>query len=217
MKNLKVHQPLVCPAIPSRLSRINRSFPILALIAVFAGCLLSGNAAHAQTPVLRFSFEDSRLNQADSLPAFGINNPQWNIGYQYLGGITTWHNPVYTGPSWSPVKLSNAKPHWCLAADAIVRTDLGWGVDPPRVNNNNGEYPLYESVPPHRNGGSVFPPWGNQVFCDGSAQWIKIQDMRFLTSFLKDGSRNMYFHQDSKDFTGVLAAKVDLGGLSPSP
>ena len=156
----------------------------------------------------------SRLNQVDSLPAFGINNPQWNIGYQYLGGITTWHNPVYTGPSFSPVKLTNAKPHWCLAADAVVRAENGWGQ--PSTSQNT-EPALYESLPPHRNGGSGYPPGGNQVFCDGSAQWIKIQDMRFLTSFVTDGSRNMYFHQDSKDFTGVLAVKVDQGGLSPSP
>jgi hypothetical protein len=35
------------------------SFPILAFIAVFAGCLLSGSVAHAQTPALKFTFEDA--------------------------------------------------------------------------------------------------------------------------------------------------------------
>jgi hypothetical protein len=48
MKNIKVQQSLVCPAIPPELSRTNRSFPILAFIAVFAGCLMCGTVAQAQ-------------------------------------------------------------------------------------------------------------------------------------------------------------------------
>ena len=59
MKNIKVHQSFVRHTVPSRLSRTNRSFPILAFIAVFAGCLLSGNVAHAQVNQLRFDFEDA--------------------------------------------------------------------------------------------------------------------------------------------------------------
>ena len=59
MKNNKVHQSFVCHTVPSRLSRTNRSFPILAFIAVFAGCLLSANLAVAQpTLQLRFAFDD---------------------------------------------------------------------------------------------------------------------------------------------------------------
>src|SRR5437660_63576 len=45
---------------------------------------------------------------------------QWNIGYQYFGGITNWHNPLGDFAGLSPVKLSLSKPHWVLAADAIV-------------------------------------------------------------------------------------------------
>src|ERR1035437_4574940 len=71
MKNNKVHQSVVCHTVPSRLSRTNMSFPTLAFIAVFAGCLLSGNVAHAATPVLRFSFEEalgtSNLNVQSAL------------------------------------------------------------------------------------------------------------------------------------------------------
>jgi hypothetical protein len=60
MKNNKAHQSFVRHTVPSRLGRTsNRSFPILAFIAVFAGCLLAGNGAHAATPVLRFSFEEA--------------------------------------------------------------------------------------------------------------------------------------------------------------
>src|ERR1019366_3736677 len=59
MKNIQVHQSFVCPAIPSRLSRTNRSFPILAFIAILAGCLLFGSVAQAQVNQLRFDFEDA--------------------------------------------------------------------------------------------------------------------------------------------------------------
>ena len=55
---------------------------------------------------------------------------QWVIGYQYFGGITNWVNPSFpdTGiASRSPVTLSQAKPNWCLAADAVMKVDGRWG------------------------------------------------------------------------------------------
>ena len=59
MKNNTVHQSFVCRIVPSRLDRASITLPIFAFIAVFAGWLLAGTVAHAQTPVLRFSFEDT--------------------------------------------------------------------------------------------------------------------------------------------------------------
>jgi prepilin-type N-terminal cleavage/methylation domain-containing protein len=149
----------------------------------------------------------SRLN---SLPEYGQNNPQWNIGYQYFGGITQWHNPVYSGTSYSPVKLSMAKPYWCLAADAVVESENGWGQPSTTVN---AEPDLYLSLPPHRKGGSFFPAGGNEVFCDGSAQWIKIENMRFLTFI--DLLRKCYAYQDRQDMTGPLLLKLDSGAMIP--
>ena len=76
MKNNKVHQSFVCHTVPSRLSRTNRSFPILAFIAVFAGCLLAENLAQAQqVNLLWIPF----TNNAPS-----ITNMQSNTG---LGGV----------------------------------------------------------------------------------------------------------------------------------
>ena len=49
---------------------------------------------------------------------------QWNISYIYMGGLTNWHNKVYTGPSYSPVKVSFAKPDWVLTADGIDRKSV---------------------------------------------------------------------------------------------
>jgi prepilin-type N-terminal cleavage/methylation domain-containing protein len=118
---------------------------------------------------------------------------QWNIGYQYMGGITTWYNPTGTySPSFSPVKLSRSKPFWVLAADAVVETDNGWGQpDPTHLG-------VYDNLPPHKDSG-VFPAGGNEVFADGSARWCKADTMRFLTTWNLD-TRKCYFYQDSSDF-----------------
>ena len=59
MKNNKVHQSFVCRTVPSRLDRANITLPLFAFLAVFAGFLITGGLARAQTPVLRFSFEDA--------------------------------------------------------------------------------------------------------------------------------------------------------------
>lgn len=141
---------------------------------------------------------------------------EWNIGYQYFGGITTWYNPVYPSggsgtPSRSPVKLSNAKAYWCLAAEVELKGGGGeWG----KVLDDQGNTQCYVDLPQHRNGSLASPAGGNEVFCDGSAQWCKIDTMRLLTTW-DTTDRKLYFYQDSKDFTGALAVKVDSGGMKP--
>jgi len=43
-------------------------------------------------------------------PLYEPDYPQYDIGYQYFGGITSWLNPAGRFDSYSPVKLSLAKP-----------------------------------------------------------------------------------------------------------
>ena len=148
----------------------------------------------------------------------GSPNPQWDIGYQYFGGITTWNNPVYVGKSLSPVKLGNSKPYWCLAADTTFNDGAGWGDNPGASAGSSMQ--IYQSLPAHRKGGSLRPPGGNEVFCDDSAQWIKIDQTRMLTSWLTDGSRDFYFYQDPKDFPDApakLASHLNAGSMVPPP
>ena len=137
---------------------------------------------------------------------------QWNIGYQYFGGNTNWINAVYPSglQSLSPVVLSRSKPHWCLAADVEVKVDNVWGALP------TAEEPApYVSLPVHRKG-ALYPAGGNEVFVDGSAQWIKIDDMRALTTFRKS-NRTFYFYQDRTDFPTQLQKHVDDPSMIPAP
>jgi prepilin-type N-terminal cleavage/methylation domain-containing protein len=142
----------------------------------------------------------------------GSPNPQWDIGYQYFGGITHWINYVGTfTPSFSPVKLGRSQPHWCLAADTTFYDGVAWGDVP-----TGSSVQLYQSLPAHRSGGSLRPPGGNEVFSDGSAQWTKIDQMRMLTTW-QTGTRDFYFYQDPKDFPTILAQHLNGPGMVPPP
>ena len=150
-----------------------------------------------------------------TLPNFSSTYNEWNIGYQYFGGITTWYNPVTPGgtPSRSPVKLSFAKPWWCFAADAVMKGGNGWGQP---VQNDEGNPQAYVNLPQHHSARSMYPDGGNEAFVDGSASWEPIYKMRFLTSWQpSSGDRNFYFYQDSQDFTPLMLQR--LNSLAPSP
>ena len=99
---------------------------------------------------------------------------------------------------------------WMLAADANLKVLGEWGkIDPT--------YPaLYGNMPPHRNARSNVPAGGDEVFCDGSASWIKFEKMYFLhtwTSDLGAGGKQCYFYQDSSDFDPQL--RQQLASLRP--
>jgi prepilin-type N-terminal cleavage/methylation domain-containing protein len=159
-----------------------------------------------------------------TLPAWSSLQGQWDIGYQYFGGIDEWVNPlapngmktVYGGQvgappvSFSPIKLGQSKPWWVLAADAVVKTDAGWG-QPPSDGIEPG---LYVNLPPHKKGSGMFPSGGNESFIDGSAQWEKIDQMRFFTSWSAT-TRFCYFYQDRQDLPAAFVAHLDSGGMVP--
>jgi prepilin-type N-terminal cleavage/methylation domain-containing protein len=131
-------------------------------------------------------------------PVYEPSFTQWVIGYQYFGGITNWTNPSFSGPGYSPVKLANSQPHWTLAADTVIKVNGAWGTD---------DRDLFEGSPPHQRTKTRKPAGGNQVFVDGSARWVKSQDMSFFHCWDSGGSsRAAYFYQDPKDFTGPFAS-----------
>lgn len=124
-------------------------------------------------------------------PAF----PQYNIGYQYFGGMRFWNTLGYSGPSRSPTNLTTAQPHWVLAADAVIRINGTWGGVDRDV--------AYAHLPPHHAEDSLAPQGGNEAFVDGSVQWIQAEKMFFLSSW-SISARQAYWYQDPKDFPTAL-------------
>ena len=121
-----------------------------------------------------------------SFPTFEPQYPQWNIGYQYFGGIEEWNNPAGRFRSRSPVKSSTSRPGWALAADAVLKIDNSWG---------GGRDEAFKNMPPHR-GPKGLPEGGNHLYMDGSASWVRFQKMLFLHSWNAGGSRDAYFFQE---------------------
>jgi len=141
---------------------------------------------------------------------------QWVIGYQYFGGIVNWTGPAYSGPGFSPVKFSTSKPHWALAADMILKSGSNpWGY----FDYDARDKQLFGGSPPHRNGNSPVPAGANEVFVDGSAQWVKVDNLRFLHSWgpTLGGNRQLYFWQDPKDLPNALLSRWGSPTLRPQP
>jgi prepilin-type N-terminal cleavage/methylation domain-containing protein len=151
-----------------------------------------------------------------TLPNYDGTFSEWNIGFQYFGGITTWYNPAEPGgtPARSPVKLSFAKPWWCFAADAVFEGGNGWGQP---VQNDYGNPQCYVNMPQHHSSHSQFPDGGNECFVDGSASWEPIRLMRFITSWELGGDRNLYFYQDPKDMDPAFVNKWNISSMIPGP
>jgi prepilin-type N-terminal cleavage/methylation domain-containing protein/prepilin-type processing-associated H-X9-DG protein len=126
------------------------------------------------------------------------------IGYQYFGGVTSWINSAGTiaNPP-SPVKLGTSNPRWCLAAEANARfltaslapTDIGWGAD--------GYVPGNPVRVPHPATVGTHPAGGNILFADGSANWVKFENMYFMNTWNVSLAR-------------IFAYQEDWGSLTPA-
>jgi len=165
--------------------------------AASAGLLVQSNVSSIWTCPNRPGF-----------PLYEPSYPQWDIGYQYFGGITNWHNPAGDFAPYSPVKLTQAKPTWALAADSVSKIDGSWGL-PPGTDRDDI---IYSNTPQHRGGRSKVPQGGNEAFVDGSARWVRFQQMLYLTTWNTDGTRIYYFYQDDlppaiRNVIGQLRAK----------
>jgi prepilin-type N-terminal cleavage/methylation domain-containing protein len=172
-------------------------------------CLEQPAASAAQSAGLEVSSNGASIWTCPGRPGLPLFEPapynQWVIGYQYFGGITTWVNPSFLNgiASRSPVKLSESKPTWCWAADAVMKVSGAWGgsvTDRPLV---------YANMPQHHSPSSMVPAGGNELFVDDSVQWIKFEQMSFFTSWngYVDG-RQGFFYQDPGDFDPALTAAL---------
>jgi hypothetical protein len=127
-----------------------------------------------------------------SFPTYEKDFDQWVIGFQYYGGITNWINPQGTFPGRSPIRLSTSQPGWTLAADAVMKVDGAWGGVKGVTRDS-----AFKDMPQHMGKGKA-PAGGNQVFVDGSARWIRFEQMYFLHSW-DPGGRLSYMFQDDVD------------------
>jgi len=139
------------------------------------------------------------------LPTYESKYPQFNIGYQYFGGIALWRNPFGVFKGSSPIKLSTSKPSWALAADAVLKVDGQWG---------GGREEAYAGIPPHKDKAGL-PEGGNHVYADGSATWVKFQKMYFLQSW-RPNDRICYWYQDPEGFQDERL-RVVLSSLAAKP
>jgi prepilin-type N-terminal cleavage/methylation domain-containing protein len=138
---------------------------------------------------------------------------QWVIGYQYFGAVTNWEGPAgtYDARGFTVSKFSTAKPHWVLAADAVIReNNAPWGSFPA-----GRESQLFAGCPPHH-GASQMPSGANELFADASARWIKAADLRFLHSW-DYTARYCYFWQDPVDLPANLVARWNSPALKIGP
>jgi prepilin-type N-terminal cleavage/methylation domain-containing protein len=130
----------------------------------------------------------------------GTGGAQWQIGYQYFGGIHWWFNQYYNGiKSASPIKLGNSKPAWVLASDLICKYTGGtgnpWGASTVPAKSSNG-------LVAHQRPNARFPDGGNHLTMDSSVHWIKFEKTLGITTFWI-GTYNYYFYQE------------DLSSMSP--
>ena len=124
----------------------------------------------------------------------GTTPPQWQIGYQYLGGVTNWVNLQGTFASRSPVKLAASNPRWVLAAEDIVfENGTTWSAN-------------------HRRPHTAYPDGGDHLTADGSAAWIKVEQTFEITTY-STSTRLWYFYQD--DFSTI--PPVQLAALKWHP
>lgn len=131
--------------------------------------------------------------------------PQWVVGYSYLGGLTVWNNIGSPPRGYSPVKLSQAKPYWVLAADAVIKMGNVWAYQ--AVPRNHPRYYIYANCPPHIKGNN--PAGGNEVFADGSAAWVKFDSWyRFHYWAGAFGQTFVYWSQQPWDFDEALKARL---------
>jgi len=148
-----------------------------------------------------------------TLPATPTTPPtSWAIGYQYVGGLSNWicNGAVY--PSSSPIKTTQSKSGWMLAADLVlayaITTPSGTGgawTDPGATDPSDGTYGL----PAHKKGSAPVPAGGNQLFADGSASWIKASTM--LAFYEVGADRNFYWYQDDLGALAPIAANIPKG------
>ena len=116
-----------------------------------------------------------------------VTPPQWNIGYQYFGGVRLWINHAGQFPAASPIKLSTSRANWVLASDVVSKVNGDW----------TGQ--------PHRSPRAPFPEGSNHLLVDGSVSWVKVQGLYELTGW---GNMSYYWYAYQDDLSPIPPAQL---------
>lgn len=132
--------------------------------------------------------------------------PQWNVGYQYFGGIYWWYNVANASgiASASPTKLSRARASWVLAADLVCK-------DPTATGNPWATVSGVKLVA-HQRRNAQFPDGANHLAVDDSVNWVKWERLLQITTF-DTTARLFYFYQD--DLGQINSADVPALKIKP--
>jgi len=137
-------------------------------------------------------------------------NDQWVIGYQYYGGFSSWTPATGTIPgTHSPVKLTQAMPFWCLAADMVAKINGVWGS--PDTDIPLDAQAACRYFPQHRAGNHPYPEGGNEVFVDCSARFCQVSTM-YAFSTWNPGARTFWIYQSLADITNPTVLE-DINSL----
>jgi hypothetical protein len=144
----------------------------------------------------------------NGLPVYDAGLAQWDIGYQYFGGIANWTPSLGGGAGTysghSPIKLSQSQPYWTLAADDVIKNGTAWGA--PNGDGSMYNNALFNGLPPHHTSDSLVPQGGNEVFADGSARWCQFETMYELSDW--GNGKYCFWYQDSRDFSASLVSAL---------
>jgi prepilin-type N-terminal cleavage/methylation domain-containing protein len=150
-------------------------------------------------------------------PVQNTETKAWNISYQYFGGISVWHNPIYDGPSCSPVKLGTAKPTWALAADFVGRLDGQWtGFGGSQFTSLGADNMVtFDGRAPHQRSGTRHTDRSNELMADGSVNSYKWEMLLNLSCWTRGGSSSRMFYWYQQDLPAGMTDK--LAKLAPAP
>jgi prepilin-type N-terminal cleavage/methylation domain-containing protein len=144
---------------------------------------------------------------------------QWLVSYQYFGGMTEWHNPIYDGPSCSPVKMTRSRAGWVLAADGVSKIDGQWAAygGTHLTSLGGGFLATFDGYTPHRRRSTKHADASNELKADGSVTSYKWEKLLFLSAWGPAGGANRLNYWYQEDLPPALANSGGLGTLAPTP
>jgi len=133
----------------------------------------------------------------DTQYAGGGGARQMIVSYAYYGGIELWENPNRMAgmPSASPLRTTDPG-RWTLGSDYTIKYLGVWG----GAEAANARWAF--GTPAHRRERNL-PAGQNQMYLDGSVEWVDAKELVYIHSWFPAVNIPMYFRQ------------TDLNGWTP--